>query len=289
MMPQYSLDIQPVSKSLGAEIINVDISQPLSASLIDEIHKSWLENLVLLFRNQALSDADLVAFSRNFGDLDSVPGWEPFSPDTHAEVLVVSNVQENGTPIGVLGDGEASWHTDMAYIAKPPPASLLYSLEVPDTGGDTCFMNMYDALDALPDDLRRAIEGKTLNHDSSHDSGGNLRPNHQMFTSLAEAPGARHPIIRKHPDTGRPALFLGRRLHAWIVGMDVAQSDALLDRLWEHCLQEDFTYRHEWQPGDLLMWDNRVTMHRRDPFDGGARRVMHRTQLKGIAGVEAAA
>lgn len=288
-MSQSALDVQSVSASLGAELTNIDISKPLSAPQVEQIRNAWLENLVLLFRNQNLSDADLVAFSRNFGDLDTVPGWEPFSPDTHPEVLVVSNVQENGTPIGVLGDGEASWHTDMAYIAKPPPASLLYSLEVPDTGGDTCFMNMYDALTALPDDLRRAIEGKTLNHDSSHDSGGNLRPNHQMFNSLAEAPGARHPIIRTHPDTGRPALFLGRRLHAWIVGMDIAESDTLLDKLWEHCLQEQFTYRHEWQSGDLLMWDNRVTMHRRDPFDGGARRVMHRTQLKGVAGVEAAA
>lgn len=288
-MSQSSLDVRPLSESLGAEVFGVDITKPVSAELAARIHDAWLENLVLLFRNQTLNDADLVAFSQNFGDLDTVPGWEPFSPDTHPEVLVVSNVQENGTPIGVLGDGEASWHTDMAYIAKPPPASLLYSLEVPDTGGDTSFMNMYAALDALPDELRRAIEGRTLNHDSSHDSGGNLRPNHQMFSSLAQAPGARHPIIRKHPDTGRPALFLGRRLHAWIVGVDVAQSDAILDQLWKHCVQEQFTYRHCWQPGDLLMWDNRVTMHRRDPFDGGARRVMHRTQLKGIAGVEAAA
>lgn len=289
IMVTTQLEIRQPANPLGAEVIGVDISTDLTRDIVETIHAAWLENLVLVFRNQSLSDDDLVTFSRNFGDLDTVPGWEPFSPDSHPEVLVVSNVQENGTPIGVLGDGEASWHTDMAYIAKPPPASLLYSLEVPDTGGDTCFMNMYDALTALPADLRRAIDGKTLNHDSSHDSGGNLRPNHQMFTSLAEAPGARHPIIRKHPETGRAALFLGRRLHAWIVGMDVAQSEDILDQLWQHCLQERFTYRHKWQPGDLLMWDNRVTMHRRDPFDGDARRVMHRTQLKGIAGVEAAA
>jgi taurine dioxygenase len=289
MTGQTTVNIHPFGTALGAEIRGVDLSAPQSAKVLEQIHAAWLDNLVLVFRNQSLTDDDLVNFSRHFGDLDIVPGWEPFSPEGHPEVLVVSNVQEDGTAIGVLGDGEASWHTDMAYIPVPPPASLLYSLEVPETGGDTSFMNMYAALNTLPDDLRQAITGKTLNHDSSHDSGGNLRPNHNMFTSIAEAPGARHPIIRTHPDTGRPALFLGRRLHAWIIGEDIEQSDALLDRLWDHCTNDDLTYRHRWQEGDLLMWDNRVTMHRREHFDAGARRVMHRTQLKGNRGVEAAA
>jgi taurine dioxygenase len=288
-MANPTLVVRPSPASLGAEITGIDLSLPMSSDLTDQIHDAWLDNLVLVFRDQDLTDNDLVAFSRHFGDLDTVPGWEPFSPDGHPEVLIVSNLQQDGTAIGVLGDGEASWHTDMAYIPKPPPASLLYSLEVPETGGDTCFMNMYAALEALPDDLRRAIDGKYLNHDSSHDSGGNLRPNHQMFESLADAPGAHHPIIRKHPETDRSALFLGRRLHAWIVGEDVARSDALLDQIWAHCMQDAFVYRHRWQKGDLLMWDNRVTMHRRDPFDAGTRRVMHRTQIKGTEGVEAAA
>jgi taurine dioxygenase len=266
----------------------LDLSAAQPAAVLEEIYAVWLDNLVLVFRNQSLSDDDLVNFSRHFGDLDMVPGWEPFSPVGHPEVLVVSNVRKDGTAIGVLGDGEASWHTDMAYILQPPPASLLYSLEVPNIGGDTSFMNMYAALDTLPDDLRQAINGKTLNHDSSHDSGGNLRPNHAMLGSLAHAPGARHPIIRTHPETGKPALFLGRRLHAWIVGEDITKNDALLDRLWEHCTTDDLTYRHRWQKGDLLMWDNRVTMHRRENFNSSARRVMHRTQLRGNQGIEAA-
>ena len=282
------INVAPFESALGAEIRGVDLSDTLSEATIEAIHAAWLDNLVLLFRNQSLRDEDLVSFSRHFGELDMVPGWEPFSPEGHPEVLVVSNVQEDGTAIGVLGDGEASWHTDMAYIELPPPASLLYSLEVPVTGGDTSFMNMYAALEALPADLRQAIDGKTLNHDSSHDSGGNLRPNHQLFGDLTEAPGARHPIIRTHPGTGKASLFLGRRLHAWIVDEDITTSENILDQLWEHCLQADFTYSHKWQQGDLLMWDNRVTMHRREPFDSGARRVMHRTQLKGDARVEAA-
>lgn len=288
MTAQSQFETVSLAPALGAEIRGLDLSAPLSDAAIAAIRKAWLDHQVLAFRDQHLTDAQLSAFSRHFGDLDTVPGWEPFSPAGHPEVLIISNVQEDGTTIGVLGDGEASWHTDMSYLDQPPPGSLLYSLEVPDTGGDTCFMSMYAALDALPGDLRAAIEGKTLNHDSSHDSAGNLRSNHTPFKDVSGAPGAQHPIARAHPETGRPALFLGRRLHAWIVGEDIETSELLLDRIWEHCTREDFTYRHKWQRGDLLMWDNRCTMHRRDPFDAKARRVMHRTQLKGDAPVEAA-
>ncbi len=279
----------PLADALGAEIRGVDLSAPLDDTTIMAIRQAWLDHQVLVFRSQRLTDAQLTAFSRHFGNLDKVPGWEPFSPAGHPEVLIISNVQEDGTRIGVLGDGEASWHTDMSYLDQPPPGSLLYSLEVPDSGGDTCFLSMYAALDALPPDLRAAIDGKLLNHDSSHDSAGNLRSNHVPFEDVSVAPGAQHPIVRAHPETGRPALFLGRRLHAWVVGEDVATSELLLDRIWEHCTREDLTYRHRWQAGDLLMWDNRCTMHRRDPFDAKARRVMHRTQLMGDAPVEAAA
>lgn len=283
------IEIAKLAPKIGAEVRGIDLSQPLSEETVTAIRTAWLENLVLLFRGQNLTDADLVRFSRHFGDLDRVPGWEPFSPIGYPEVLTISNVQEDGTAIGVLGDGEASWHTDMSYLDQPPPGSLLYSLEVPASGGDTCFTSMYAAHDALPPDLLADIEGKVLNHDSSHDSAGNLRSNHQAFGDVSEAPGARHPMICRHAETGRPVLYLGRRLHAWVVGQSIDDSDALLDRIWRHCTDEAFTYRHKWQTGDLLMWDNRCTMHRRDPFDAGARRIMHRTQLKGDAAVEPAA
>lgn len=289
MSTQESFETIRLAPALGAEIRGLDLSRPLADHTVKALRRAWVDHQVLLFRNQALDDDALSVFSRHFGALDTVPGWEPFSPEGHPEVLIISNVQEDGTAIGVLGDGEASWHTDMSYMDLPPPGSILYSLEVPAHGGDTCFMSMHAALEAMPTDLRGAIDGKLLNHDSSHDSAGNLRSNHQPFRDVSEAPGARHPIIRKHPESGRAALFLGRRLHAWVVGESIAESEALLDRIWEHCTREEFTYRHRWQPGDLLMWDNRSTMHRRDPFDAGTRRIMHRTQLKGDRGVEAAA
>ena len=283
-----ALKVSPIGPGIGAEIQGLDVSQPLDDKTVAELRAAWLQHLVLVFRDQQLSDPGLKAFSRRFGDLDTVPGWEPFSPQNHPEVLVVSNVREDGTAIGVLGDGEAAWHTDMAYIEFPPTASLLFSLEIPATGGETSFMNMYAALETLPDDLRVAVRNRILNHDASHDSGGNLRPNHKPFTDITQAPGVRHPVVRKHPETGRAALFLGRRLHAWIVGEKLPASEALLDRLWQHCESGEFVYRHQWRPGDLLMWDNRVTMHRREPFDAGERRIMHRTQLRGSEPVVAA-
>ncbi len=289
-MPDTSaFEVLPSGNGIGAEVRGLDLRRTLEDRVTAALRHAWLEHLVLVFRDQSLSDPELAAFSKRFGDLDKVPGWEPFAPEGHPEILVVSNVTEDGTAIGVLGDGEAAWHTDMAYIDLPPTASLLYALEIPKEGGDTSFMNMYAALDTLPTELRGAAQGKCLNHDSSHDSGGNLRPNHEPFKDITDAPGARHPLIRVHPETGREALFLGRRLNAWVVDETLAESDNLLDRLWSHCMRGDFVYRHQWRPGDLLMWDNRVTMHRREPFDGRARRVMHRTQLKGRDPVVAAA
>jgi taurine dioxygenase len=282
------LNLEPLAPALGAEVRDVDLSVALSDETVAAIRAVWLDNLVLVFRGQQLSDAALVDFSKRLGELDTVPGWEPFSPEGFPEVLTISNVTQGETAIGVLGDGEAAWHTDMSYLDRPPPASVLYGLETPAEGGDTCYMSMYAALDDMPADMRREIAGKTLNHDSSYDSSGELRSTHDPVRDVSEAPGARHPIISAHPETGRPALYLGRRLNAYIVGEELAASEALLDRLWVHCDQEKFTYRHRWQPGDLVMWDNRCTMHRRDPFDGAARRVMHRTQIKGDAPVIAA-
>ena len=277
-----SLSVTPLSPALGAAISGVDLSQPLDDDTIAEIRAAWLEHVVIVLRGQALSDDHLAAFSRRIGELDRVPGWEKFHTEGHPEVLIISNVTEDGVAIGVLGDGEASWHTDMSYVAAPPTASLLYSLEIPPEGGDTCFMNMYGALEALPDDLRAAIEGRQLNHDDNYASDGRPRPGRAEITDVSQASGSHHPIIRVHPETGKPALYLGRRLNAYMVGESVADSEVLLDRIWAELLAQEatLTYRHRWQVGDVLMWDNRCAMHRRDAFDGGARRIMHRTQIK---------
>ena len=276
-----SIDVTSLGSALGAEVRGIDPTRPLGAREVDLMRRAWLEYLVLVFRGARLSDDQLVAFSSQFGTLDRVPSWHQYHVPDYPQVLVVSNVREEGKPIGVLGDGEAAWHTDMSYIELPPTASLLHALEIPAAGGDTYWMNMYAAYEALPANMKRRAASLQLNHDSSTDSSGVVRPGHEIVGDVSQAPGARHPLVRLHPETRRPALYLGRRLNAYVVGLSVADSEALLDELWAHCMRDELVYRHRWRVGDLIMWDNRCTMHRRDPFDKAARRIMHRTELIG--------
>jgi taurine dioxygenase len=181
--------------------------------------------------------------------------------------------------IGALGDGDLVWHNDMTYLPNPPPASVLCAVELPPSGGDTWFCNMYLAYEMLPAALRARIAGLSANHDSSYTSAGTLRKGFEEVSDVSKAPGAKHPLVLTHPETGRKALYLGRRRNAYIVGMPLAESEALLDQLWAHATQEEFAMKHRWRLGDVVMWDNRCTMHRRDAFDPAARRILHRTQL----------
>jgi len=277
-----SLNIRPFA-GLGAEVLDVDLSVPLDDAGRKAFIKAWHDYQVLVVRNQKLTDPQLAAFSSNFGALEHAPVSEVLKGNEHVpgspHVAVISNVRVDGVSIGGLGDGEASWHTDMAYIPEPPPGCALYSLEIPSKGADTWFTDMYAAYDRLPDRLRRRIEGMEINHDASTTSAGQTRRGYKVVTDVREAPGARHPIVLRHPKTGRRALLLGRRLHAWIVGLAVAESEALLDELWTYAVVDDRIYTHQWRLGDLLMWDNRCVMHRRDGWDPQERRILHRTQI----------
>jgi len=237
---------------------------------------------VLLFRDQALSDDDLVAFSRRFGELDEAPVQETGQRfvEGHPEIYVVSNVVQNGVAIGSLGAGEAVWHTDMSYLPSPPKASVLYALEVPASGGDTSFCSMYAAWDTLPDPLRQRIEGARVKHDGTYNSGGYTRQGVTPTDDPRTSPGTLHPLVYVHPETGRRGLYLGRRRNAYIDGMSLEESGVLLDEIWASATRDALTWRHQWRVGDLVLWDNRCTMHRRDAFDPAARRVMHRTQIR---------
>ncbi len=196
---------------------------------------------------------------------------------------MISNVVEDGVEIGSLGSGEAAWHTDMSYIPTPPIGSVLYAWEVPRRGGSTSFLNMYRVLETMPDSLRRKIEGRYIKHDATTNSAGYLRAGTENSDDVRTSPGTAQPIIITHPETGRDTLYLGRRHRAYVVDMDVDASEALLGELWSHTNQKEFTWHQEWSVGDLVMWDNRCTMHRRDAFDSKDRRIMHRTQIKGCA------
>jgi taurine dioxygenase len=267
--------------TVGAEVRGIDLARASSAD-IAAIKKAWYRHDVLVFRAQKLDDDDLLAFSRHFGTLDPPPnqGAGQKSPPGYPDIYVVSNVMdERGEPIGALGDGEAAWHTDMSYIAWPPDASMLYSLEIPPEGGDTCFCSMRAALKRMSRALVERIKHLDIKHDATYDSGGYVRKGVTATDDPRTSPGTPHPIIIQHPESGEPALYVGRRRNAYIVGLPLEESERLLDEIWSYV--ETAVYRHRWALGDLVLWDNRTTMHRRDAFDPRSRRIMHRTQIKG--------
>jgi len=279
------MQITPLDAPFGARITGLNLNRALDAARFVQIHAAWLEHSVLVFPDQRLSEDDLVAFSRRFGQLELPPASESRTRGegggaSRPEIWNISNVKVNGVAIGGLGNLEADWHTDMSYLESPPSASILYAREIPGSGGNTCFASMYMALEALPDSLRKRIEGQRVRHDSAYTSVGELRKGATAVTDVAAVEGAIHPAIRVHPESGRAALYLGRRLNASFVDMPVAESESLLDEIWAFCTRPEFVYEHTWNVGDLLVWDNRCTIHRRDEFDAAERRIMWRTQVK---------
>ena len=232
-------------KSLGGEIVDLDISNKLTQDQINFINQSWDERLVLVFKKQNLDDHKLINFSKYFGELDP-PGPNPygitFLPE-FPEINVISNVKnEQGTPIGNLGDGEAVWHADMTYLQLPPKAGILYALEVPENQGNTHFANMELAYSELPSRLKEKIDGKILIHDSAHNSAGMLRKGYSEVDNPSDTPGARHPMVITDKNTNKKLLFLGRRPHAYIIGLELEESENLLNEIWEHATQDKFTW-----------------------------------------------
>lgn len=274
--------VVPLSPSVGAEIQGIDLSRPLSREEISSLRESWHQHGVLLFRDQCLTKSQLVTFSASFGTPVTAAHQERALTSTcdSPQVMIVSNVIENGQPIGHLGNKEAFWHTDMCYTDDPPIASILYAINVPASGGNTGFMNMYDVYDRLPGRLRERIATLSIKHDRSYTAVGDLRHGYEHVTDASKSPGSIHPLLKRHPETGRVALYLGRRLHAYVVGMSLSESEALLDELWQYADVPGTTWHHAWRARDLLMWDNRCLMHRRDSFDQNECRIMWRTQVR---------
>ena len=288
-----NIDVIPMNAALGAEVRCGDL-RSVDDETIRAIRRAWLDHLVVVFRDQHFTDADLVRFGSRFGEFQySNPLPSPLAnegkvkqggrQEEHPEITVVSNVVENGVAIGGLGDGELVWHSDMSSFEAPPNQTMLYALEVPPRGGRTGFNNMYRAFETLPPQLHERTKNLALKHDATVDAAGYVR---RQFAGTAEldireTPGAVHPLVRTHPETGRACLFLGRRAKSYLAGLALPESETLLDALWAHATQDRFAWFHEWRPGDLVMWDNRCVMHRREPFDPNARRVLHRVVIKG--------
>jgi taurine dioxygenase len=293
ILERQTVTVRPTGAALGADIEGADLAREISTETVAAIKQAWSEHLVLRFRGQSLTDEQLMRFSSHIGELDWAPTaagrvkvagedrWVESAREGKNYVTIISNVIENGKAIGGLGAYESVWHTDMSYNPEPPCASALYALEVPPSGGNTGFANMYLAYDTLSDALKQRIAGLICRHDASRNSAGELRRGFKEITDARETPGADHPIVRTHPVTGRKALFLGRRRNAYIQGLSLVDSERLLDELWAHATRDALTWYQTWRVGDLVLWDNRCAMHRRDAFDSNARRVMHRTQMKG--------
>lgn len=278
------IQTHPFDAALGADISDVDLSHTLDQATGNEIRQALEDYLVLRFRGQALDDPALIRFSHLFGELQPAPPTEHSATGhlkQYPEIFVISNIVENGTPLGTLGNGEAEWHTDMSYQEITPGPTILHALEVTRTGGRTSLCNMYKAYEALPVELKRKIGRLTCKHDSSYTSAGDLRRGARDVARPDTAPGAVHPLVRIHPGTGQRALFLGRRRNAYIPGLPLAESEELLDTLWRYATRPEHQWTQDWQVGDVLIWDNRWTMHCRESFDNSERRLMHRTQVAG--------
>jgi taurine dioxygenase len=273
--PRYSFETRPLSAALGAEILGVDLSRPLADVQFENILRCWHDNIVVLFRDQHLSEADQVRFAGRFGPL-ALSHTRRYTTANPA-VMLISNIRENGKQIGALPDGEMQFHSDQCYQEKPAMASMLYAIEIPGVGGNTLFANAYKAYETLPADIKRRLDGRAALHAYDYDTAATMRG-----TRVKDGvPHFAHPVFRTHPATGRKALYVNRLMTIAIEGLPEAESDELLNFLFGHQENPDFIYEHVWRVNDLLMWDNRCALHARTDFSNEERRLMRRVTVLG--------
>jgi taurine dioxygenase len=277
---EIAFDIVPLSRHIGAEIRGLDLREPLDAAASRRIHQAWLDHSVLLFRGQSLSQEDLLRVTGYFGPVGELGRPAKFFPKGYSRLLpnimMISNIRENGETIGALPDGEMMFHHDMIHKEKPHNGTLLYSLEIPSYGGDTLFASGYAAYDTLDPAIRAKLEGRRAFHHYNY--GATQRGGAGGVGATSESS---HPVFRTHDETGRKAIYVNRLMTRRIEGLPEQESDALLEALFNHSEKPEFVYRHVWKVGDLLLWDNRCSSHARDDFPSDQRRLMLRTTVVG--------
>ena len=275
-----SITVTPLSDALGGELGGLDLRQQLDDETVELVHRAFLEHLIIVIRDQDISQEDLVRFTRYFGE-SATPG-RPKAYQTigqsrvHEKIMLITNVRENGEAIGSLPDGEMMFHHDMMHADIPHKATLLFAVDVPSRGGNTLFANLYSAYETLPDEFRGPLEGRRAFHHYNY--GSQHKGDEKGVPAFSEAT---HPVFRTHGETGRKAIYVNRLMTEGVVEMPADESDALLAKLFDHSEQSKFVYEHVWRVGDLIMWDNSCTMHARRDFPAGERRLMWRTTVDG--------
>lgn len=277
--------IETFDAPLGAQVLGLDLAQPLSFGDFQRLHHAHLDHHVLVFRDQRITPQQQVDFSRCFGPLQ-IHVLRQFQLPTQAEVLIISNIVENGQPIG-LGDAGHFWHSDLSYKEVPSLGSMLHAQELPDEGGDTVFANMHLAWESLPAALRHAARGARAEHSylSQYEELRRRNPWRPALTQaqIDEVKPVTHPVVRVHPETGRRALFVSEHFTTRIVGLPDDESRALLEELFAHSVRPEHLYVHRWQPHDLVFWDNRSLMHLATGCPPDQRRKLYRTTIEGDA------
>jgi taurine dioxygenase len=274
------LESRALDNSFAREVVGLRLWEPQDARTIDELRALWVRHPVLVFRRQALSEHELADFSACFGPLERTVRTDWASP-VRPEVGLISNLKDaQAKPIGGLGDGEIQWHSDQSYMLNPATGAMLYALELPPEGGATSWVDLCAAYAGLPDRLKRAVEGRCAVFSYVKRLAGYQGVDRVISEEAKrKTPPILHPLVHAHPVTGRKALYLDSTTTVGIDRMDEVSGAALLEEIYEFATRPEFTYCHHWQVGDALLWDNGFTMHRREPFDPLARRLMKRTTI----------
>ena len=267
--------VRPLSPAIGAEIIGVDLRNPIDDALAQAMLDVWHRHLVILLRGQELTEDEQVRFAERFGPPAKIHTRQFVR--SHPAVMLISNIREHGKPIGARPDGEMQFHTDQCHQEIPAKASMLYAIEVPSVGGNTLFANAYLAYETLPENIKRRIDGRKALNAYDYDTAATIRKSEVPDG----APCYAHPVVRTHPATGRKALYVNRLMTRRIEGLDPQDSGDLLTFLFDHQEQRQFIYEHVWRPGDILMWDKRCTLHARTDFSAGERRLLRRVTILG--------
>jgi len=275
--------VRPLAAALGAEVFGLDLSAPLSDEDFARLHQAHLDHHLLIFRDMRITPTQQVAFSRRFGPLQ-IHVLRQFQLRSDPEILIISNIKENGQPIG-LGDAGHFWHSDLSYKEVPSLGSMLHAQELPQDGGDTLFANQHTAWESLPKALQDKIAHLTAEHSylakyAELQRRNPWRPNLTQ-AQIDEVKPVVQPVVRVHPETGRRALFVSEHFTTRIVGMPQHESDALLAELFDYSTRPEHVYRHQWQPRDMVFWDNRSLMHLAAGCPEDQRRLLHRTTIEG--------